>query len=147
MPAPEYGLGKLLTVASNGLRARIQAALAEAGFADFHLSHQVVFQWLPSTGARIGELARSAGVTKQTMAEMVVYLELHGYVERSVDPTDRRAVLILRTPRGEAVDAMAQRAFAATVNDWRIHLGDKQFTELVRLLREVAALAEGDLRD
>ena len=41
------------------------------------------------------ELAELAQVTRQSMSEMIIELERRGYVERTPDPTDRRAVLIL----------------------------------------------------
>jgi hypothetical protein len=42
------------------------------------------------------------------MAELVLYLEAHGYVSREPDPHDRPAKLVLPTERGREVVAIAQ---------------------------------------
>ena len=42
------------------------------------------------------------------MAELVVYLEAHGYVTRTPDPGDRRAMLVVPTGTGREVIAIAQ---------------------------------------
>ena len=47
-------------------------------------------------------------MTKQAMAELVVYLEAHGYVTRTPDPDDRRGKLVVPTARGREVIAVAQ---------------------------------------
>ena len=44
------------------------------------------------------------------MAELVQYLEAHGYVTRVPNPTDGRAKLVLPTERGLDVIAIAQAA-------------------------------------
>jgi len=96
------------------MRTRIQRTIEAAGFDDFRLAHQNVFAWLPSEGVRMSELARRAQLSKQTMTELVGYLEAHGYVERLRDPTDGRAWIIRRTRRGDAVDRVAQQALLDT---------------------------------
>src|SRR5688500_9627347 len=63
-------------------------------------SHSAVFAQIGQEGSRLTELARGANVTPQAMGELVDELEELGYVERRPDPTDRRAKLIVLTPRG-----------------------------------------------
>ena len=47
-------------------------------------------------------------MTKQAMAELVLHLELHGYVSRVPDPDDGRAKLVLPTERGRDVFRLAR---------------------------------------
>ena len=69
-------------------------------------SHSAVFAQIRADGSRLTELARGANMTPQAMGELVDELEALGYVERRPDPHDRRAKLILLTPRGrECIDA------------------------------------------
>ena len=69
-------------------------------------SHSAVFAQIRADGSRLTELARGANMTPQAMGELVDELEELGYVERRPDPTDRRAKLIVLTPRGrECIDA------------------------------------------
>ena len=82
--------------------------LAGSGHPDIRSAHGAVFQYLDDTGTTVSMLAERAQMTKQAMAELVQYLETHGYVTRSPDPTDRRAKLVLPTERGTEVMAIAQ---------------------------------------
>jgi DNA-binding MarR family transcriptional regulator len=42
------------------------------------------------------------GVSKQTASQLVDTLVIRGYIERSVDPDDRRRVILTLTERGRA---------------------------------------------
>jgi MarR family transcriptional regulator, organic hydroperoxide resistance regulator len=61
-------------------------------------------------GLRMGEIARRARLSKQTMTTMVRLLERDGLVERRSDPADGRAARIFLTAR-----ALAFRPVAETV--------------------------------
>ena len=72
-------------------------------------------------------LAERAQITKQSMAELVAYLEQHGYVVRVPDPSDRRAKLVLLSARGREVLEIArglvpeaERHIAATIGRDRL---------------------------
>jgi DNA-binding MarR family transcriptional regulator len=82
--------------------------LAERGHADVRAAHGAVFQYLDETGTTVSVLAERAQMTKQAMAELVLYLEARGYVSREPDPNDRRAKLVRPTERGREVVAIAQ---------------------------------------
>ena len=49
---------------------------------------------------RLGELAEREGVTPPTLSRIVTGLESEGYVERQVDPDDRRSAFLVVTPLG-----------------------------------------------
>lgn len=49
---------------------------------------------------RMGELAATLGVVPRSATGLVDALETAGLVERTVDPANRRAVLVTLTPRG-----------------------------------------------
>lgn len=53
-----------------------------------------MFQYLDDAGTTVSVLAERAQITKQSMAELVRHLEVHGYVERVPDPKDGRAKLV-----------------------------------------------------
>ena len=82
--------------------------LAERGHEDVRAAHGAVFQYLDETGTTVSVLAERAQMTKQAMAELVLYLEARGYVSRKPDPHDRRAKLVRPTERGREVIAIAQ---------------------------------------
>lgn len=97
-------------------------------------SHSAVFAQISQEGSRLTELARGANMTPQAMGELVDELEELGYVERRPDPTDRRAKLIVLTPRGHECIA----AGIATIKgiEERIDqiLGPRGHVQLRRLL-------------
>lgn len=65
-------------------------------------SHSAVFSQIRPEGSRLSELARGANITAQAMGELVDELENMQYVIRRPDRTDRRAKLIVLTPKGRA---------------------------------------------
>lgn len=85
------------------LNRRAFERLAERGHGDIRPPHAVVFQHVDDAGSSVATLAKRAHVTKQAMAEVVAYLEGHGYVTREPDPSDRRAKLVILTPKGRQV--------------------------------------------
>lgn len=95
------------------------AARAQVGAAHIHITRH-----LPVQGARLTELARAAGMSKQAMGDLVNQCEAWGLVERTPDPLDARARRVGFTPTGlawlqafrEAVE-QAEREFRAAVGD------------------------------
>jgi DNA-binding MarR family transcriptional regulator len=139
---PPRLLNRLLLRPALAMRIRIQRAIEEAGFDDFRIAHMNVFAWLPDSGARIGELARQAQLSKQTMTELVSYLEQHGYVYRTRDPTDGRAWIIRFTERGAALHRVALRTLRETEEEWARALGDGAYRQLVGHLERLLVVAE-----
>lgn len=137
----EIMIGALVSILSLELRQRVAAALAaEEVFDDYRPTHQAVFQWLGPDGDRVSDLAQRAGMTRQSMAELVDYLEAHGYVERVPDPSDGRAVLVRRTDRGWMVNRVARRVVEETQAEWARTLGRGEFDQLLGHLRRLAGV-------
>src|SRR5919197_6479996 len=102
--AQELGPGPLNTVAMLGrayslLGFQIVDGVVGAGFPQ-KPSHSAVFAQIKLEGSRLSDLARGANMTPQAMGELVDALEELGYVVRRPHPTDRRAKLIVLTPKG-----------------------------------------------
>ena len=101
-------LGVALREAFIAVNDLVLARLAAQGPTAIRAAHGAVFQYLDDAGTTVSPLAERAQMTKQAMAELVVYLEAHGYVTRTPDPDDRRAKLVVPTARGREVIAVAQ---------------------------------------
>jgi DNA-binding MarR family transcriptional regulator len=110
---------------------------AERGHPDVRAPHGNVFQYLDDDGTRVSVLAQRAQITKQSMAELVLHLERHGYVERVPDPSDRRAKLVRATPRGQEIYAIAREVVADIERDWTERLGAAKMRTLRELLVEL----------
>ncbi len=106
MAAQDPGLQSVNTIALLGrayslLGFKIVDGVVGAGFPQ-KPSHSAVFGQIRPEGSRLSELARGANITAQAMGELVDELEAMQYVVRRPDPTDRRAKLIVLTPKGQA---------------------------------------------
>jgi DNA-binding MarR family transcriptional regulator len=94
----------------------------------------------------LGELAACEHVAPPTMTKVVEKLESHGYVNRQVDPNDRRVSRLTVTPAGRRhLDATRHRrtAWLAAQLD---HLRPEQRDRLVDALDALEALIETDPR-
>jgi DNA-binding MarR family transcriptional regulator len=115
----------------------VMERLAARGHPDVRFPHGNVFQYLDDAGTRVSVLAERAGVTKQAMAQLVVHLEEHGYVERMPDPGDGRAKLVRATARGREVFAIAREQMAVVDERLRERLGEAKLRRLSALLQEL----------
>ena len=138
-------IGALLAIPTQVIGRRVAAALVEHGFTDYRPTYQPVFQWCQPEGSRLTELAERAGVTKQSMGEIIDVLEQRGYVERVPDPTDGRAILIRRTPRGWEINRVAREVVEQIQQEWAQALGEERFTHLLETLRQLALLLDEPL--
>jgi MarR family transcriptional regulator, organic hydroperoxide resistance regulator len=93
-------------------------------------------------GLRLGELARRARLSKQTMTELARRLERDGLVERRRDPLDGRASLIFLTARGRSFEPIAGATLGELDRLVRRRLDPQRIEELEAALRELMALGE-----
>src|SRR5258708_514701 len=95
-------IGELLRVPNQAVVAHCHRALNAAGFTDLRAAHMPIFMYIdhPPAGTTITILAERAQITKQSMGEVVDYMEKRGYVERIPDPVDKRAKIVRLTARG-----------------------------------------------
>lgn len=104
-------------------------------------AHSAVFAQIVPEGSRLTDLARGANMSPQAMGELVDELELLGYVVRHPDPTDRRAKLIVLTPKGRDCIAAGRATIDGIEQQLTELLGERGHRELRRLLTKV--MAEG----
>ncbi|HEX8779675.1 MAG TPA: MarR family transcriptional regulator, partial [Nocardioides sp.] len=132
--------GTLLFVAGRAMESRVLEAVAAAGFEDLTLAQARTLARVGERGTRLTELAAQAQITKQSAQHLVDQLERAGYVERAPDPSDGRARLVVLSRRARAAQEVARRTEREVEDEWRAHLGDRPWRELVghlSRLREV----------
>ena len=137
-------LGVLLRTGWHGFLDELFARLAAEGFADLRPAHSPVFQHLERGGTRIGVLAERAQMTNQSMGYLVDALETRGYVERTPDPADRRAALVVITNRGREQITTARRLIAEIEREWEQRIGSERMASLRDGLEALAASLDGD---
>ena len=104
-------------------------------------AHSAVFAQIVPEGSRLTDLARGANMSPQAMGELVDELERLEYVVRHPDPTDRRAKLIVLTPKGRDCIAAGMATIDGIEQQLTERLGERGHRELRRLLTKV--MAEG----
>src|SRR6476620_9130241 len=91
----------LFEIAKDAFFEDFREELERTEFADIRPTHGCVFRFVGGSGLRLTLLAEMAGMTKQSVGEVVDDLAARGYVKRIADPEDKRAKLICLTERGE----------------------------------------------
>lgn len=137
---PEPGnIGQLLWAAMQRARAEGMAALAADTdvLGPLTASHARLLDRLPSTGARVTDLAAHTRITKQALGQLVAQLADRGYVELVADGRDRRAKIIRCTPRGEQARRAIRGAAAALEEQWRSEVGDARYAVFREVLAEL----------
>jgi DNA-binding MarR family transcriptional regulator len=134
-------LGFLLAKASQRWNELLAERFAEAGYGDVRPAYgSVLLPLFEEDGLRMGELARRARLSKQTMTDLVRRLEREELVERRADPADARASVIFLTARSRAFEPVAAGVLAELDRLVRARLDGEQVEELKTALRELLQL-------
>lgn len=146
---PPPNLGVLLFIAYRSMETRVLDALAQHGH-DLPESQARIFQRIDAQGSRLGELARAAQVSKQTVGSIVDQLERAGYVCRVPDPRDARARLVRIADRGQDLVRISEPVVRQIEAEWQAHLGRARTEQLrdaltaLRVITDPFAPAEAD---
>ena len=138
-PAPENAwrqthLGRLLGHAMRRFDERVLALMAHdidvplalsnlAARSQISAAHIHITRHLARDGARLTELAASAGMTKQAMGTLVDQCEAWGLVTRGPDPLDARARRVQFTADGLAWLEAFRKAVAQAEAEFRASVG------------------------
>ena len=143
-------LGRWLALASLRFDARVLTLMAAnpqlplalsnlAARGQLTASHIHITRHLALTGARLTELARQAGISKQAMGKLVDQCEAWSLVQRQPDPLDARARRVTFTAVGLAWLAAFEQAVVQTEAELRAELGDEVATVIAIGLEAYAA--------
>jgi DNA-binding MarR family transcriptional regulator len=100
-------------------------------------AHLALFRREGVEGASVSLLAVHAGMTKQSMHELITHLEKHGYLVREPDPADTRARLVRLTPAGRRLEGEVHDAIGRVHTRWCEQLGSERFAALWSILGEL----------
>jgi DNA-binding MarR family transcriptional regulator len=106
----EVAFPALLRAARAAYGSAIRASLGEAGCDDVPRNGSYVIGAIARTGAPLSQIIRELGVSKQAAGQLVDTLVMRGYLDRSVDPEDRRRLTISLTERGHAAAVVIRSA-------------------------------------
>ena len=139
--ATRENLGYLLAKASQRWNEHLEEGFAEEGFREVRASYgSVLIPLFEEDGLRMGEVARRARLSKQTMTTMVRLCERDGLVERRPDPADRRAARVFLTAKARRFEPVAERVLARLERDVDTLLGRDDGKALRRALARLERL-------
>jgi DNA-binding MarR family transcriptional regulator len=134
-------LPALLRHARNTYGVAMRRALDDAGYDDVPKNGLYVIGGLAmdAGGVPLGQLIRELRISKQAAGQLVDTLVTRGYLERAVDPDDRRKLTVTLSERGRAA-AAAQAAGREKVDtEWKAMIGTD---DIQRTRRALAALID-----
>jgi DNA-binding MarR family transcriptional regulator len=131
----DWPLTAMLRGARSVFAAEIRRALAEGGYDDLPPNGPYVIGGMTRTSAPLGEVIAQLGVSKQAAGQLVDVLVVRGYLDRSVDPADRRRLVVRLTERGRAAADVVKAVVDSLEAKMDAALGAGQ----VRAFREVLA--------
>lgn len=152
MSTPELRLERrpLISLVDKAAHALAVDMVREArgrGYPFVRLAHNAVFGTLYGEGGRISDMAARAGITKQSMGEVVRELVDLGVLQVSVDPEDRRARVVSYTELGLEV-TNGGRAYLESLDAlFARELGESEYETTRRVLEGVVGLLTGPAPD
>jgi DNA-binding MarR family transcriptional regulator len=130
-------LGFLLAKATQRWNELLQERFRASGWPEVRPSYgSILVPLFEEDGLRMGELARRARLSKQTMTTMVRLLEREGLVRRGRDPDDGRAFRIVLTSKGRSFEPVAERTLAELGALAHERLGEQRLLSLKQSLKE-----------
>jgi DNA-binding MarR family transcriptional regulator len=139
--ATRANLGYLLAKASQRWNEQLQDGFADAGFPEVKASFgSVLIPLFEEDGLRMGEIARRARLSKQTMTTMVRLCERDGLVERRPDTDDRRAARVHLTAKAKRFRPRADDVLATLEGEVEAMLGLRRSHGLRAALAELQGL-------
>ncbi|MFL6157879.1 MAG: MarR family winged helix-turn-helix transcriptional regulator [Marmoricola sp.] len=115
-----------------------------SGYTEITYAHNAVFSTLQAEGSRASDMAATAGITRQSMGEIVRGMVALGIVEMRPDPDDGRAKLVVYTPRGLEMVREGFQHIIDLEKRFADEFGDDYETARKVLDRVVTILAEPD---
>lgn len=135
-------LYRLTLRASGAERRETLARLRQRGYTDVTHTDTALLASLDTDDTTISALARRCGITRQAASQQLALLDRKGYITRKPDPADSRAILVSRTPKGEALLRDALQMVADIEAEYATHLGRERMTELKALLADLLGYAD-----
>jgi DNA-binding MarR family transcriptional regulator len=144
MPGPAHQpLIALVDRLNRALQSEMVVSGRAAGFPELKHAHNAVFGTLSSSqGSHTTDMAARAGITRQSMGEIVRDLVDLGIVEMTVDPEDRRAKLVTYTEYGLQVARSGRQHIADLEDRLAEEFGEQEYAQVRKILTRIVELVE-----
>lgn len=98
-------------------------------------------------GVKMSDISSALRVASPTITQLINGLETNGFVERTMDKEDRRAVRVRLTAKGEGAIEKASEAFFNAFNGLAEYLGEEDSNRLAELLSKTFAYFENEKKE
>jgi DNA-binding MarR family transcriptional regulator len=132
-------IGGLLRTVWQLHRDQMYERLVTAGYPDVTRSQFALLRFPGVDGMRPGEAAELAGLSKQTVNDLLSELERNGYLERRPHPADGRGRIVRLTQRGRRLQHTTHQISRQLEADWASHIGQDRFASLKKTLEDMIA--------
>jgi len=134
-------VGFLLAKAAQHWNELLGERFSAAGYGEVRPSYgSLLIPLWEEDGLRMGELARRARLSKQTITTMVRLLERDGLVTREQDAADARATVVRLTPCAREFKRVAEEALADLYGQLVGRLSERGVGRLEAALKQVGEL-------
>jgi DNA-binding MarR family transcriptional regulator len=123
-------IGRYLNQAIRRFEKRVIEIVERSGHPDMRVSFLNLTRNLDVEGTRITELAKRAGMTKQSMSELVAQCAKAGLVVQRPFASDGRARQVVFTRKGRAVLAAFRAALTTAEREMRKEIGAGAFKQI-----------------
>lgn len=134
-------IGGLLRLVWQIHRDRMYERLIAAGYPDVTRAQFALLRFPGVDGMRPSEAADLAGLSKQTVNDLLGELERSGYLERRPHPDDGRGRIVRLTARGKRLQRTAHQISRELEADWAAQIGPERITALKQTLADMASTA------
>ncbi|HMC40685.1 MAG TPA: MarR family transcriptional regulator [Acidimicrobiales bacterium] len=130
----------MMRVVWEWVRDEMYAGVVAAGYDDLNAAHVGLWRYPGLDGMRPSQLADQAGITKQSVNDLLGHLEQHGYLARVPDSADGRARVIRLTAKGHRLQKTIYAEAGAAQQRIAEILGPRRFAQLHRSLELLTEL-------
>jgi DNA-binding MarR family transcriptional regulator len=134
------GIPALLRGARGSYGDAIRANLAEGGFDDMPRNGSFVLGGMANHGISAGDLIRELDVSKQAASQLIDTMVLRGYLDRQVNPEDRRRLSLTVTERGRAAATAVRQAILSVDAELAGQITKEQQAGLIAGLEALASI-------
>jgi DNA-binding MarR family transcriptional regulator len=120
------------------IREQVFRGVLAAGYEDLNRAHVALFRYPTLEGLRPIEVAEKMQITKQSVHDLLTYMEDRGYLTREPDPVDRRARVVRLTESGTRLELEVRAQAAAAEKEIAAVLGEPLFNQFRDALHEIA---------
>jgi len=143
LPRPDHRpLIGLVDRVNRALQGDMVRAAHRHGRHEIKNAHNAVFATLQEEGSRATDMADRAGITRQSMGEIIREMVALGILEMKADPQDRRAKLVTYTQHGLEHAREGYRHIIDLENAFAEEFGGEAYAQLLGMLERVIPIID-----